>query len=197
MKKTKAGLTQNYHAGLNKGFTLIELLVVVLIIGILAAVAVSQYQKAVVKSRFATLKQLIQSIANAQEVYYVANGDYASKFEELDITPPSPLRIEDDDSRYIFNWGYCKLSKTNVFCRNQAYEQIGTTENVDPTIYMQIYYKHSDVNNPSIGLYPGAMRCLVEDTTDSNSVQDQICKQETGLQIPTQSGTGYRMYNYQ
>ena len=72
-------------AGKNAGFTLIELLVVVLIIGILAAVALPQYQKAVSKSRTTEAIVTLKSIIDAEEVYYMANGAYTDDLSLLDI----------------------------------------------------------------------------------------------------------------
>ena len=68
-----------------QGFTLIELLVVVLIIGILSAIALPQYQAAVDRAHVATYLDFATTVRNAQNVYYLANGKYAESLNDLAI----------------------------------------------------------------------------------------------------------------
>ena len=70
------------------GFTLIELLVVVLIIGILSAVALPQYQKAVDKARLTEAIILGKHIRDLEKVYQLANGTYTNSFVDLGMETP-------------------------------------------------------------------------------------------------------------
>ena len=71
----------------NKGFTLIELLVVVLIIGILAAMALPQYFKAVERSRMGEAVTLLGNIAQAQQRKYLQINKYTTDYRGLDVAP--------------------------------------------------------------------------------------------------------------
>ena len=93
---------KSFLGGKNVGFTLIELLVVVLIIGILAVVAVSQYQKVVFKSRASEALILFKSLTQAADAYYISNGSFPGDINDLDITLPVSEELE--------------RNKTSAFC---------------------------------------------------------------------------------
>ena len=92
------------------GFTLIELLVVVLIIGILAAIALPQYEKAVAKTRYVNLIMAGKTLKDAMEIYYMANGTYPRFWNELDIKYPG---CEESSSSYYMLW--CDKFAVDIF----------------------------------------------------------------------------------
>ena len=170
LEQTSSGAICQLRRG---GFTLIELLVVVLIIGILVSVALPQYQKAVLKSRYATLKNLTNSIAQAAEVYYLENNSYATSFEELVLSMPEGKLDTSTDTRYEYSWGMCYIEDNRIYCGSEQ-------ANMGYMIYFQ----------------PNARYCVARGTSDSNNVRSKICQAETGKTSPYNSKEG-EFINYQ
>ena len=176
----------------NHAFTLIELLVVVLIIGILAAIALPQYQKSVMCTRYASLKSLARSIANAEEVYYLANDKYSVDFDELDVDMPGntidcdfstedEAEIEAGRKKYrCYDWGKCYISN------GDKYSEVNCSNSLIKMGY-KIRFIHSVAN-------PGKQLCVAYGSADANSLGAQVCKAETVRTTPSNTNAGENPY---
>ncbi len=129
---------------IHKGFTLIEVLVVVLIIGVLAAVALPQYQKATLKSRFSTVMPIAKAVVDAQEVYFLTNGQYTRTLANLDVASENAVNTE------------IVLSNAE---EGQNYNYVMTYHKDFPNARYIMYQKHS-------ANYPGEIHCEAEDTSE-------------------------------
>ena len=86
----------------SKGFTLLELLVVVLIIGILASIALPQYQMAVTKAKVASMLPLMKRIKDALQEYKLQHGYYydgdnhiGADGADIGVTWPSDWKVSN------------------------------------------------------------------------------------------------------
>ena len=156
---------------MNKAFTLIELLVVVLIIGILASVAVPKYRRAVDKARLTQLITASKSIADAQKVYHMANGVYATSADELTVDLP----VKSNGSAFGTADWTCHFSYANdPSPRNSCYalEKIG--------IAFQQFLEKDEMN------------CCVYANRDWRN--EDLCQQVTQSKTVSWSGDGIRCY---
>ncbi|HHX8655571.1 pilin [Vibrio sp. J2-3(2022)] len=72
-----------------QGFTLIELMIVVAVIGVLAAIAMPQYQKYVAKSEVASVLATLTGAKTNVEAYTVENG----KFPDGSVSDATPAGL--------------------------------------------------------------------------------------------------------
>lgn len=78
-----------YRNKQQKGFTLIELMIVVAVIGVLAAIAVPQYQKYVAKSEAASALATLTGLKTNAEAYTVETGSFPTPAQTAQLGTPS------------------------------------------------------------------------------------------------------------
>lgn len=162
---------------MKRGFTLIELLVVVLIIGILSAIALPQYQRAVDLARYTQALTLLENILQAEDRYKMANGTYTTRFDELDLDMPTPNFYSKDMDYAHYRWGKCWIHNTGYVACTVS---LGT--NGAAWAFSYLDYQRS------------IKRCWAYPA--GNTRANNLCKTVTKNNSPTPNGDYYNVYTF-
>ena len=151
---------------MKKAFTLIELLVVVLIIGILSAVALPQYQVAVLKSRFVEYNTVAHSLAKTIEVFYLSDNKYPEFWNMLDIEIPG-CTGDGKLGDLICNNFYIDLGDTTFVLR----DELKSTNRTRNPVHISITYRF---------LHGGAVLAGMYNCVGYSAIGKKVCKTVCG-----------------
>ena len=149
----------------------------------MAAIALPKYQVAVTKSRLATTISGVKAIAQAAEVYYLANGKYPNDdVKDLDISAFSGCTTASGGEIHCGDIHY------NL---NTAPRYSGLPDHVAGEVYVngtrQIRYLQYLDNQPSASAsYAGKREC---EASNASEVSHQVCKSMGGKVITGRTDT--------
>lgn len=101
----------------SEGFTLVELLIVVVILGILAAVAIPQYNRTKEEAYVATVKRDLGNAMTEAEAYFAQHGDY-------DMSAADFLTSEDVSVDAVVN-----ASTPAALCVQMSHSKLSSDDN--------------------------------------------------------------------
>ena len=126
-----------------RGFTLLELLVVVLIIGVLTAVALPQYTKAVEKTRIMSGFPVGQAIVQAMDEYYLANGKFSGNWAAMAIQLPAGVTDANGQA----------LTSLPTSMNERVYYGVGTAAKRSYRLQSNGKLQYKYYANPEVNIY--------------------------------------------
>lgn len=160
-----------------QGFTLIELLVVVLIIGILTAIALPQYNQIVLRSKFAKVKANVQALASAMDRYYLVNNKYPENLSELDV------EVSDTNDTFYYT--------------NSEIGDVGGQVSKNGRIVLNYYIVLTDSPvNYGQNVRKNTYYCIAYNKLGMHDAFKNLCQKDTGKTEYSYANKTYTWYAY-